>query len=47
MKEAVMERTELNEDLIELGAVSVETQGLEGDEIEGFVRQPKTGVSDD
>ncbi len=42
-----MERIELNDELIDLGAVSVETQGNGHDEIEGFVLQPRTGISDD
>lgn len=44
-----MERIEnhIDDELIDLGAASIETQGLEGDQIEGFVRQPQTGISDD
>lgn len=44
-----MERIEdhIEDALIDLGAVSVETQGGALEEIEGFVQQPRTGISDD
>jgi hypothetical protein len=44
-----MERTEdhIEDALIDLGAVTVETQGPDGTEIEGFVLQPRAGISDE
>jgi len=48
-KETVMERIEdhIEDALIDLGAVAVETQGGKLSDIEGFVQQPATGISDD
>lgn len=42
-----MERIELNDELIDLGAVAVETRGGTLSEIENFVQQPAAGISDD
>jgi hypothetical protein len=47
--ETVMDRTDerRESDLIDLGAVSVETQGGAAANIEGFQLQPQVGISDD
>ena len=44
-----MERIEdhIEDALIDLGAVAVETHGGKLSDIEGFVQQPATGISDD
>lgn len=42
-----MERTELNDDLIDLGAISVETKGQGGDVPEFSIEQLRTGLADD
>ncbi|WP_454719064.1 benenodin family lasso peptide [Caulobacter segnis] len=42
-----MERTELTDDLIDLGAVSVETQGGAPDVFELDIGRDKTGISED